>query len=48
MIENKAIAVILLVFLISGAILFIFFNSPLGPLFSLIGIIGYFVFNRKK
>jgi len=48
MIENRLIAVVLLIFLIAGAVLFIFFNSPLGPLFTLIGVIGYFIFNRKK
>lgn len=48
MIENKAIAVILLVFLIAGALLFILYNSPLGPLFTLVGVVGYFIFNRKE
>lgn len=47
MIDNKFIAVILLVLLISGAILFLVYQSPVGPLLTLAGVIGYFVFNKK-
>lgn len=48
MIKNKLIAIILLILLISGTILFILYNSPLGTLLVLIGVIGYFVFNKRE
>lgn len=48
MIENKAIAIILLILLISGTILFILYNSPIGTVLVLIGVIGYFVFNKRE
>ncbi|MCK4335504.1 MAG: hypothetical protein KAW40_02140 [Candidatus Aenigmarchaeota archaeon] len=48
MIENKAIAIILLILLISGTILFILYNSPIGTVLVLVGVIGYFVFNKRE
>lgn len=48
MIENKLIAIILLILLISGTILFILYNSPIGTVLVLIGVIGYFVFNKRE
>ena len=47
MIENKIIALILLAFLIAGAALFLLYNSPLGPVLTLIGVIGYLIFNKR-
>ncbi|NIO21830.1 MAG: hypothetical protein GTN76_14150 [Candidatus Aenigmarchaeota archaeon] len=46
MIKNKFIAVILLIIMIAGAVLFTVLRSPWGPVITLIGIIGYFIFNR--
>ncbi len=48
MIKNKLIAIILLILLISGTILFILYNSPFGTLLVLIGVIGYFIFNKRE
>jgi hypothetical protein len=48
MIENKLIAVVLLIILLSGTALFIFFNSPLGTVLVLAGVIGYFIFNKRE
>ena len=48
MIENKLIAIILLILLISGTILFILYNSPIGTVLVLVGVIGYFVFNKRE
>ncbi|NIO22508.1 MAG: hypothetical protein GTN38_00590 [Candidatus Aenigmarchaeota archaeon] len=47
MIKNKFIAVILLILMVAGAVLFTFFRSPWGPVITLIGIIGYFIFNKR-
>ena len=47
MIENKLIAIILLILLISGTILFLLYNSPLGTVLVLGGVIGYFIFNKR-
>ena len=47
MIKNKAIAILLLLFLISGMGLSVLGN-PLGIVFILIGVAGYFIFNRKE
>ena len=48
MIENKLIAIVLLIIILSGTILFILYNSPLGTLLVLIGVIGYFIFNKRE
>ncbi|MEE9322908.1 MAG: hypothetical protein V3U72_00015 [Candidatus Aenigmarchaeota archaeon] len=48
MIENKVIALILLILLISGTLLFLLYSSPLGPVLTLIGVIGYFIFNKRE
>jgi hypothetical protein len=47
MIKNKAIAILLLLFLISGMALSALRNS-LGIIFILIGVAGYLIFNRKE
>lgn len=46
MIKNKFIALILLILMVAGAVMFTVFRSPWGPVLTLIGIIGYFIFNR--
>ncbi|UCC91612.1 MAG: hypothetical protein JSV39_04890 [Candidatus Aenigmatarchaeota archaeon] len=47
MIENRFIALILLVILIAGTALFLLYNSPLGTVLVLAGVIGYFIFNKR-
>ncbi|MCX6817688.1 MAG: hypothetical protein NTU57_02430 [Candidatus Aenigmarchaeota archaeon] len=47
MIKNKFIALLILAVLITGTVLFAFFQSPLGPVLTLIGIATYFIFNKK-
>ncbi len=46
MIENKFLALLLLILMVAGAVLFTIFRSPWGPVLTLIGIIGYFALNR--
>ncbi len=48
MIKNKLIAIVLLILLISGTLLFILYGSPLGTVLVLIGVVGYLVFNKKE
>jgi hypothetical protein len=47
MIKNVYIAIVLLVFMISGAVLFTVFRSLWGPVITLIGVFGYLFFNRR-
>ena len=47
MIKNKFIALVLLAFLVAGAVLFTVFRSPWGPVLTIIGIAGYLFFNRR-
>jgi len=47
MIKNKFIAVILLILMVAGAVLFVLLGSPWGPVLTIIGIIGYLIFNRR-
>jgi predicted membrane protein len=47
MIENRFIAVILLILMITGAVLFTLFRSPWGPVITIAGIIGFLFFNRR-
>jgi|GEM_PF-2078226 len=47
MIKNKFIAVILLILMVAGAVLFTIYGSPWGPVITLIGILGYLFFNRR-
>jgi hypothetical protein len=47
MIENKLIAIVLLIIILSGTALFLLYNSPLGTLLVLAGVIGYFIFNKR-
>jgi len=47
MIRNRFIAVILLIMMVAGAVLFTLYRSLWGPALTLIGILGYFFFNRK-
>ncbi len=48
MIKNRLIAVILLIVLISGTLLYVINQSPFGPVLTIAGIMGFFVFNRKE
>jgi general stress protein CsbA len=48
MIKNKYIAIVLLVLMIAGAVLFTVFRSLWGPIITLIGICGYLLFNRGE
>lgn len=48
MIKNKLIAIVLLIIILSGTVLFLLYNSPFGTLLVLIGVIGYFIFNKKE
>ncbi len=47
MIENRAIAVALLVLVVSGMTLYALYQSPLGPVLTILGAAGFFAFNRK-
>jgi hypothetical protein len=47
MIKNRFVAIVLLILMVAGAVLFTVFRSPWGPVITLIGIIGYFFFNRR-
>jgi hypothetical protein len=47
MIKNKFVAILLLILMVAGAVLFTVFRSPWGSVITLIGIIGYFFFNRR-
>ena len=48
MIKNRLIAIILLIVLISGTLLYVINQSPLGPVLTIAGIVGFFAFNRKE
>jgi len=48
MINNKYIALIILVILIAGMLAFAVFRSPLGVILTLAGVISYFVLNKKE
>ncbi|MFH1236898.1 MAG: hypothetical protein V1648_00635 [Candidatus Aenigmatarchaeota archaeon] len=47
MIKNKLVALLILAVLISGTVLFAFYQSPFGPVLTLVGIAAYFIFNKK-
>ena len=48
MIKNRFIAILLLILMVAGAILFTFYRSLWGPVITLVGIVGYFIFNRRE
>ena len=47
MIENRVVLLILLVIMLSGFVVSATVNMGTGGLIILIGVIGYFVFNKK-
>jgi len=47
MIENKLVAILLLILMVAGAVIFTVFRSYWGPVLTLAGIVGYFLFNRR-
>jgi len=48
MIKNKFVALAILLVLVAGTVVFLAFRSPFGPVLTLIGIVLYFVFNKKQ
>ncbi len=47
MIKNKFIALVILFVLLTGTLIFLVYKSPLGPVLTLIGVVAYFIFNKK-
>ncbi len=47
MIKNKFIALVILFVLLAGTLVFLVYRSPLGPVLTLIGVVAYFIFNKK-
>lgn len=48
MIKNRLIALVILAVLISGTLIFLALRSPVGPVLTLIGVVAYFIFNKKE